>query len=169
MDRRAFLATAAGIALAPALPKTARAQPSPASAPTVRTRWKVGTSQGLDAVMFLDALSGGSLYTGIYAEDLKLFTPRLPAAVRDDIPRLWKEAQDKGAGLLGPTIALIVSGAGTGDLASLIAQLGTPETSLRPSYQASPYWGPDTWSWFAGAAPRLRTVFLAMQEAGFAG
>lgn len=155
------------MAIVPALPRPLVAQPAPA--PGGRTRWKVETSEGLDAVMFLDALSGGTLYTDIYAEDLKRFAPRLPAAVRDDVPRLWKEAQDKGAGLLGPTIALIVSGAGAGDLAWLIALLGAPETNLRAPYQASPYWGPDTWTWFTSVAPRLKAVFVAMQKADFAG
>lgn len=83
----------------------------PASAVTAmkQTSWRVGTSEGLDAAVFFDALSGTPLYKERYKDDVAAFAPRLPANVRNDIPLLWQEAADAKFGLLGPNLVLILS------------------------------------------------------------
>src|SRR5262245_59631081 len=58
---------------------------SDAGIPARRTRWAVRGSEGLDAISFLQPLSGRPLYTELYTEELARFGPRLPPAVRADV------------------------------------------------------------------------------------
>ncbi len=137
--------------------------------PTHRTRWSVRPSEGLDAISFLQPLSGRSLYTEPYAEELKAFAPRLPLEVRADVPRLWAEAEKAGVGLLAPELDVILSSGRNGDtLDAVLAGLETPERNLLPAYRGSPYWEQETWAWLMGARERLTAVFRAMKTAGFA-
>lgn len=158
MDRRQFLA-ASLIALAAA---RAGAQASP-----MRTRWRVRSSEALDAIAFLGPLSGRSIYRDHYLSDAEAFAPKLPEPIRSDVPRLWEEADKSGFGLFWPALASVVSGAGADTLDQLIDVLAAPETRIRPSFQASRYWDEKDWTWFAGQAPRIRAVLVAMRDAGF--
>src|ERR1043165_1422584 len=100
MKRRTLLSAPAIVGLASLLPALrARAQTKPN-----RTRWRVRGSEGADAISFLGPLSGTQLYLDFYAADAAAFSPRLPAAVRDDVARLWNEATKDGFGLLGPNL-----------------------------------------------------------------
>jgi hypothetical protein len=133
-----------------------------------RTRWSVRPSAGLDAIAFLQPLSGRSLYTEPYAEELKAFAPRLPLEVRTDVRSLWAEAERAGVGLLAPELELIFSSGRNGDtIDAILAGLEAPERNLLPAYRESPYWEQETWAWLMGARQRLTTVFRAMLTAGF--
>lgn len=162
MDRRLFLtATLGSLAAARAiLPAAARAEPP-------ITRWKVGASEGHDAFAFLGPLSGEQLYQTYYAADAAAFAPKLPEAIRADIPKLWKEA-GKDYGLLGPNLSTTLSGADVTTIDAVIANFDDLERRVRPAYQASPYWDAKDWVWLTAQAPRLRAVFAAMRDAGFA-
>jgi len=134
---------------------------------TFRTRWSVRPSAGLDAISFLQPLSGRSLYTEPYAEELKTFAPRLPPEVRADVPRLWAEAEKAGVGLLAPALDVVFSSGRNGDtLDAVLAGLAAPERRLLPAYRESPYWEEKSWDWLMGACERLTTVFSAMRTAG---
>jgi len=159
MNRRLFLAAALGSFAAPLL---AQLPPPPI------TRWRVRESEGLDAVAFLGALSGGSLYLDAYGAEAAVFSPKLPAAVRTDLAALARESEADQFGLLWPGLANLMSGADLSTLDDVIAALREPEARVRPAYQASQYWDAKDWSWFVAAAPRLITVFAAMRDAGFA-
>ena len=159
MDRRLFLAVALAGLAAPAL---AHAQRKPS-----RTRWKVRASEGFDALAFLGPLAGRPLYLGYYQTDVDIFAPRLPAAIRADIAALWEEAEKAGFGLLGPVASVLFSGHDD-SVAALVTAATDPEAVLLPAYRASSYWSESDWRWFAGAAPRLKTVLEAMAAAGFA-
>ncbi|ALH81417.1 hypothetical protein [Sphingopyxis macrogoltabida] len=164
MDRRLFLAAAlAGLAAPPLAPIRANAESPPS-----RTRWKVRASEGFDALAFLGPLAGGELYLRYYEADADAFAPRLPAAIRADIAALWQEAETAGFGLLGPVLSVLYSGGDDSSLASLIAASADPETLLLPAYRASNNWDEKDWRWFLSAAPRLKAVFEAMADAGFA-
>lgn len=162
MDRRLFLAATLGsLAAARAiLPAAAQATPP-------ITRWKVGASEGHDAFAFLGPLSGEALYQTYYAADAAAFAPKLPEAIRADIPKLWKEA-GKDYGLLGPNLSTTLSGADLTTIDAVIANFDDLEGRVRPAYQASPYWDAKDWAWLTAQAPRLRGVFAAMRDAGFA-
>lgn len=159
MNRRQFIAAAIVAAAASSLP----AQP-----PANRTQWRVRASEALDAIAFLGPLSGRDLYRRYYTADVETFAPALPEAIRLDIPRLWDEAGQSAFGLLWPSIASTVSGAGADTLGGLIDALAEPELNIRPSYQASSYWNARAWTWFAAQAPRIRAALAAMRDAGFA-
>ena len=160
MDRRYFIAASLLALAAPALPQIAP--------PPSRTRWKVRSSEGFDALAFLGPLARGELYLPYYESDANAFAARLPAAINTDIASLWKEAERSGFGLLGPSLSVIFSAGHDADLATMIAAVAAPETSLLPAYRSSPYWDEKDWRWFVSVAPRLRTLFEAMQAAGFA-
>jgi hypothetical protein len=166
MDRRHFLKTSAALSGAVLMPGP-RAQLFAAAQPSM-TRWQVVGSEGLDAVAFTGALAGGSLYLKSYSTEAAEFGSRLPAPVREDLARLDKDAAAAGFGLLWPGLASILSGTDVTTIDSIIAALSDPEARIRPALQASPYWDEKNWSWFATAAPELRTVFAAMRNAGFA-
>jgi hypothetical protein len=166
MHRRSFLASAlVTLATARALIATAAAQ-----APALRkTRWKVRSSEGFDAIAFLGPLSGTELYLEYYAADAAAFAPRLPEQIRADIPKLWSAATADGFGLLGPNLAVLFSANGNdATVDMLLAALEAPEERIRPAYRASPYWSEKDWNWFSGAVPRLQIIFSAMRDAGFA-
>ena len=165
MDRRTFLAAAAASsALATMLPLPALAQ---ASRPPIRTRWNVTGSEGYDAIAFLGPLTGRDLYRARYAAEADAFGPRLPAAVRDDIPKLADESDASSFGLLWPVLANTLSGAGITDLDSVIALLSDLDARVRPSYAGNPDGSDSDWQWLEANAPRLLRAFTAMRDAGF--
>ena len=134
-----------------------------------RTRWKVRTSEGFDAIAFLGPLSGTKLYMDYYGQDAAVFAPRLPEPVRTDILQLWSEATAAGFGLLGPRLAVLFSANGNdATIDTMLTALKAREERIRPTYRASPYWNDKDWNWFNDAAPRLVTIFTAMRDAGFA-
>ncbi len=159
MDRRTCIAALLLALAAPALPQIAP--------PPSRTRWKVRSSEGFDALAFLGPLARGELYLPYYESDANAFAARLPEAINTDIASLWKEAERSGFGLLGPSLSVIFSAGHDADLATMIAAVAAPETSLLPAYRSSPYWDEKDWRWFVSVAPRLRTVFEAMLKAKF--
>lgn len=143
--------------------------PARAQTPAPRTRWKLRGSEGADAIAFLGPLSGTPLYLEFYAEDAAAFAPRLPEAVRQDLARLWAQAQEDGFGLLGPNLQLLLCTQGhDASLSSLLEALRQRESALLPGYRASRYWNASDWAWFERAAPRLERIFDALQAAGFA-
>ena len=159
MDRRSFIAAALGVFAAPALAQLG-------SSPS-RTRWKVRSSEGFDALAFLGPLAGGELYLPYYKVDVDVFAPRLPAAVSADIGALWKDAEAAGFGLLGPSLSVIFSAGHDADLKTMIDAVASPDAILLPAYRSSPYWEEKDWGWFVSVAPRLRKIFEAMLDAGF--
>jgi hypothetical protein len=165
MHRRSVLA--GSLALLASRTRPALGAPD-GGTPGRRTRWAVRTSEGLDAISFLQPLSGRPLYTEPYQKELATFAPRLPADIRADVPKLWEEAEKGGVGLLAPALDVIFSSDHNGDtLDAVIAALGAPEQKLLPAYRASPYWEQETWDWVLKARPRLLAVLRAMRSAGF--
>lgn len=160
MNRRNFLAAALAAVASPALSLPA---PKP-----VRTQWKIRSSVGFDALAFLGPLARGELYLPYYEADADAFAARLPPSIVTDIGKLWQEAEQAQFGLLGPSLSVIFSAGHDADLPALVAAVSNPETALLPAYRASPYWDEGDWRWFLSAAPRLRSVFEAMEAAGFA-
>jgi hypothetical protein len=166
MNRRSLLAAALATLATPAMLRIAAAMEA---ADANRTRWKVRTSEGFDAIAFLGPLSGIKLYTDYYGADAASFAPRLPESVRSDIPKLWSEASAAGFGLLGPNLCLLFSANGNdATIDTLLAALKERQTRIRPTYQASQYWDDKDWNWFDAASARLAIIFTAMRDAGFA-
>jgi len=165
MHRRSVLAGSLALLASRAVPALGAAD---AGTPGRRTRWAVRSSEGLDAISFLGPLSGRPLYTEPYQKELETFRPRLPADVREDVPKLWEEAEKGNVGLLAPALDVIFSSDKNGDtLDAVLAGLGAPEQKLLPAYRASPYWEQETWDWVLKTRPRLVNVLRGMRSAGF--
>jgi hypothetical protein len=104
MNRRTFTKS---LIWAAASAKTSAA--FPVSPTTEGTRWKVRTSVGFDAILFLDALSGGELCAPYYSAEAAAFKSKLPDRVSKDIEKLWAEARSSSFGLLGPNLCVLFS------------------------------------------------------------
>lgn len=158
INRRLLFAAAAVLAFAAPLPVLAK---------TSRTKWKIGPSEGMDAVAFLGPLSGKPFYARYYESEIAAFKPRLKPDALEALASLHAEA-DAAGGLLWPGLALIVSGGPTASLDDLLRSLVAAETVLKPPFQASEYWDAEDWSRFMGGRDRLVLVLGAMRDAGFA-
>jgi hypothetical protein len=131
MQRRSLLAALLA-SLAAYAASFAGAAASPAGAN--RTRWKVRSSEGFDALAFLGPLSGTALYLDYYAQDAAAFAPRLPLAVRHDIAGLWQAATAEGFGLLGPNLAVLFSANGNdATVDTLLSALRMREQRILPT------------------------------------
>lgn len=155
MLRRTLLATTLALIAAPALAQT-----------SIRTRWAVKSSEGLDALAILGPLSGKPFYARYYEAEMAVFKPRLPAAAAEALASLHAEA-DAAGGLLWPALSLVFSGGPTATLGDLLASLDAAETVLKPPFQASVYWDAADWDRFLAGRDRLRLVLTGLREAGF--
>jgi hypothetical protein len=166
MDRRAFIAALAGVPLALTMAPVL-AQPAPAQ-PAMRTRWVVRGSEGFDALSFLGPLSGDSFYLGYYRDAVAAFAPRMPTEAMQVLRGLMAQARQFNQ-LLSPFLDLRFSSGPHDSIDDLIMSLDNAETVLRPPFEASPYWGTgESWGTFLAARPHLRTVLVALRDAGFA-
>lgn len=150
-----------------ALPLLAAPLPVIAQTAPSRTRWKVGPSEGLDAIAFLGPLSGKPFYARFYEAELAAFKPKLPPAAIEALGQLHAEADAAGS-LLWPSISVIFSGGPTDSLEALVGGLEDADRVLKPAYQASTYWDEADWNRFIAGRERLVLVLRAMREAGFA-
>ncbi|SMF65223.1 hypothetical protein [Allosphingosinicella indica] len=155
MNRRTFLSAATALAALSTFPAVA--------APAIRTRWNVTGSEGFDAIAFLGPLSGRSLYMDYYADDVAAFAPRLPAAIRADVPKLTDEADGSPFGLLWPSLANLLSVARLDSIDAVIATLANLDGLVRPGIEGDV----PEWPWLTANAARLRAVFVAMRAASF--
>ncbi|HWA92416.1 MAG TPA: hypothetical protein VG889_20430 [Rhizomicrobium sp.] len=160
MNRRQILISA-GLTLALAPLSQARA------ATGFRTQWKVRTSEGFDAICFVNPLSGDPFYADYYAAELALFKPRLKPETVAAIGKWFTLAQSKGM-LLGPSLCTLMSGAPDASLDDLIAALKDPERIVRPGFEKSPYWDADEWQLFLQLCPDFVAAFADFRAAGFA-
>lgn len=167
MNRRYFLSCGAAAVAALVSIRPAALFAQSAKAPPI-TRWNVKTSEGLDAVAFLGALSGAELYLSNYSREAAEFGARLPAPVRADLAALAADAEKNGFGLLWPNLCTIFSGADSSTLDAVLLALSQPEPRLRPELEASAYWDEQSWKWFVSRASRLHGILGAMRAAGFA-
>ena len=156
MLRRTLLATTLALIAAPALAQT-----------SIRTRWTVKSSEGLDAIAILGPLSGKPFYARYYEAEMAAFKPRLPAAVLEALMSLHADS-DADDALLWPNLTLVFSGGPTGTLGDLLASLEAAETRLMPPFKASVYWDEADWTRFLAGRDRLRRVLTGLRDAGFA-
>ena len=164
MTRRQFLA--AGSAAALVAPALGHAQAAAES----KTRWVVRGSEGFDALSFLSPLSGDPFYLRYYEEAVAAFAPRMPAGAMDTLRGLKAKAKQADL-LLSPFLDLRFSGGPDTGIDDLVTSLDNAETVLRPPFEASPYWDDgdeEDWRQFLAAAPAIRTVLIALRDAGFA-
>lgn len=162
MDRRAFL-TAAGLALG-TLPFAG----SVAAQPAMRTRWKVTTSEGFDALASLGAWSGKPMYAPRYKDEVATFGPRLPVDARAALDRLQARADAAGK-LLWPTLANVLSYGPTDTIDDLLASLDALDARVLPSLKPSSHWDEASWAFVVGGREDAKAVLAGLKAADFAG
>jgi hypothetical protein len=143
------------------------ANATPPASPSKRTEWSFRTSEGLDAIAFLGALSGKDFYARYYAKELEEFKPRLEPAAIAALNSLFQAADGDGY-LLWPRLTLILSGGRTGSVSDLLASVDEAGRVLKPGLEASVYWDLQLWNQFEAMIPRLRIVLQGLAAAGFA-
>ena len=131
------------------------------------TQWHVQTAAGLDAVVFIGALTGNSLQYQHYQQEVDHIRPRLNANAKAALERLTEFAELHGM-LLGPNLALIFSAGPVESLDKVIASAREPEARLRPGLETSEYWDPREWTWVRDETlPDVLAVLTGLREAGF--
>jgi hypothetical protein len=131
------------------------------------TRWHVQTSVGLDAVVFIGALTANSLQHEHYEPEVNYIRPRLNGNATAALARLTEFAELHGM-LVGPNLALIFSAGPVDSLDDVIASAREPEARLRPGLETSEYWDPREWTWVRDETlPDVLAVLIGLRDAGF--
>jgi hypothetical protein len=131
------------------------------------TRWHVQTAAGLDAVVFIGALTGNSLQHENYEAEVDFIRRRLGGEAHAALERLTEFAQLHGM-LVGPNLALIFSAGPVDSLDDVIASAREPESRLRPALEESEYWDTREWTWVRDETlPDVLAVLLGLRDAGF--
>ena len=163
--RRSMYGQARALVLAIAL-FAATALPA-AAAEDHSTRWYVRAAAGLDAVVFIGALTANGLQYEHYEAEVDVIRPRLDRDAIAALERLTEFAELHGM-LLGPNLALIFSAGPVDSLDDVIASAREPETRLRPSLEKSAYWDPREWTWVRDETlPDVLAVLHGLRDAGF--
>ena len=131
------------------------------------TRWHVQTAAGLDAIVFIGALTGNSLQYEHYQREVEFVRSRLDDDAVAALERLAEFAELQGM-LVGPNLALIFSAGPVDSLDDVIASARDPDTRLRPGLETSEYWDDHEWTSVRDETlPDVLAVLLGLREAGF--
>jgi hypothetical protein len=131
------------------------------------TRWNVHTCPGLDAIVFIGALTGNKLQAAHYKSDVKLIRSQFDEQALDALERLSELAEISGT-LIGPNLALLFSAGPIDTLNDVILSAQEPDVRLRPNLEKSHYWDHREWIWYRDETiPDVLTVLLALRDAGF--
>ncbi|MEM9304869.1 MAG: hypothetical protein AAGE01_22345 [Pseudomonadota bacterium] len=132
----------------------------------MRTQWRVGPAEGLDALLLLGAAAGDELQSTYYGESITLVRGRMSAdgvAALDEI-----HATLAGAGrLVGPSLALYFSAGPIESLEAVIRSAADPVTYLREGLGASPYWDPVRFDQVVALMPVVHRALVALRDIGF--
>lgn len=138
-----------------------------AAAAEMRTQWVIHPSLGLDAIVFLGALSGDQMASHYYAEEAADFRARFTEEENAGLDQLGAMARETGT-LVGPFLALVFSVQPTDTLDDVIASAQDPETRLRPGFEQTQYWREDRWpNISAGVQGPVLAALQALQREGF--
>lgn len=131
------------------------------------TRWYVRTCPGLEALVFIGALSGNKVQHDHYRSEVKHIQSQFDDESLEALERLSEVAKISGM-LIGPNLALLFSAGPVNTLDDVILSAQQPEARLRPNLEKSKYWDTREWEWFRDETiPDVLTVLLAMRDAGF--
>ncbi len=140
---------------------------APAASPAPSTAWRVGPALGLDALVFVGALSGERLPAEAYAADVARYRAALSPSARAAVDAIAAAMAEDG-NLVGPTLALYFSAGPVDTFDDVLASARDPETRLRAGFEASPYWDAAAWATFADrVAPAAAEALEGLRGAGF--
>lgn len=139
---------------------------APALRATGEAKWDLRTSEGLDAVCFLNALSGDAYYLEYYRKEYEQFAPKLSPSARRAAGSIRRVLKDEGKAIPSAFLALHYSAGGHDTLRDIIAATRRVEP-LRPRLRRTPYYNEEGWKRFTAVQKDVRTVLVALQRAGF--
>jgi hypothetical protein len=139
-----------------------------ADSDTPRTQWVVRGAEGLDAILLIGAASGDVLQARHYPDEIAWVREHLSEEGLAALALLDQWIRVEGRALTGPRLALIFSAGPFATLDDIIASARDPETHLRATYEASPFWrGEQVWEGILRLMPTVLAAFEALKEAGF--
>jgi hypothetical protein len=131
------------------------------------THWNVQTCQGLEALVFIGALTGNRLQQKHYRTEVEHIRSRFDAEALEALEHLAELANISGT-LIGPNLALLFSAGPADTLDDVILSARNPDARLRPNLEKSKYWDALEWEWYRDETiPDVLTVLLALRDAGF--
>lgn len=136
------------------------------TAASTGTNWQVTHSLGLDALVFIGALSGDLMAEKHYQADVDEMRGKFSQEGLDALTTLDEIIRVQANKLVGPSLVLYFSAGPTGTLDDLLATTDDPE-SIRPAFAASPYWNEEEWGGFVSVLPDVRTVIEELRRVGF--
>jgi len=136
----------------------------PATSPG--TNWQVSHSMGLDALVFIGALSGDPMPQHHYQADIVDIRAKFSKPGIDALAMLDTAIRGRAKQLVGPTLALYFSASRTDTLDDLLATINQPET-IQPVLEGSVHWDPRGWQGFVRLLPAFRTVVEELKRVGF--
>ena len=151
----ALVATAAGIA---SLPKTMAAED--------KGSWDVRPSMVLDALCFINSLTGDPYYLERYEEEYSRFSGYLTPPVDSALAELKRVIKDEGGGIISATLALYYSVTPDSTLQDLIRTAEEP-AGMRRLLGETPYYSDAGWQVFDQIRPALATVLRWLQAVEF--
>ena len=131
------------------------------------TRWNVSTCLGLEAVVFIGALSGSGLQRDYFQSDVESIRAKFDDESLLALDRL-AEVADLSGTLIGPNLAFLFSAGPAETLDDVIRSARYPEKFLRRNLERSQYWDAQEWEWFRDETmPDVLIVLEALRDADF--
>ena len=136
----------------------------PAQAET--TRWRVRSSEGLDALLLIGAAGGDVMQAEQYPEEIAWVREHVGAEGLAAMAALDQALRGQGA-LTGPTLANQMSAGPTDTLADLIAAAEDPDRLLRPGLEAASDWDEADYREMVLYLPHVAAAARALGAAGY--
>lgn len=130
------------------------------------TNWQVTSSMGMDALVFIGALSGDLIAEDHNRADVDEVRQQFSPEGRQALSELDRLIRVEDKGLVGPTLTLYFSAGATSTFKDLQATIDNPQ-SIQSAFAASPYWNEDGWTLFLEALPLVQTIMQELSRIGF--
>lgn len=142
------------------------AQASKTATPHETTRWDVSSSFALDAICFLNVLTGDEFYVERYKDDYARFEPKLTPAARRALANLKRKIKDEKKTIVSAFLVLPFSTIEARNLDDLIKH-ARDSRQMRANYQKTPYYSDEGWQLFESISADLQIVFKFLKRIKF--
>lgn len=102
-----------------------------------KTQWRVRASEGLDAVLFVGALSGDKLQGKQYPEEIARYKAKMTAEEIAALDRIGAYYAEPGRGLAGPAFAYYLAAAPDQSYAGIGAILSDPADFMKATFETA--------------------------------
>lgn len=130
------------------------------------TDWQVTSSMGMDALVFIGALSGDLMAEERNQADVDEVRGQFSPEGLQALSELDQLIRVEGKGLVGPRLTLYFSAGAASTLDDLRATINNPQ-SIQPAFAASPYWNEEGWAAFLLSLPLVNQILEELARIGF--